>query len=219
MQMGAYIYNRDYQALPVQELKLAAYTIVANGGSCVYVTNAFRDGTVGAVLADRMAAVFREVSSYKEYLDNAEDIPFAAIYYSLASHVLSDSVYQGENRYRSSFEGAYKALTEEHVPFDIVGAEELTSDRIAKYKVLVVPDAVAMSDEEANVLRKFVESGGDIVATARTSLLDPNGAPRKSFALANGFGADYESPVNHDTSFIKPESNPICDGMDLRENI
>jgi hypothetical protein len=219
MQTGAYIYNRDYQALPVQELKLAAYAVVANGGSPVYITNAFPDGTVDTVLADRIATVLPEVSSYKQYLDNAEDMPFAALYYSLASHVLTDSVYQGENRYRSSFEGAYKALIEEHVPFDIVGAEGLASDRIAKYKALVLPDAVAMSDEEADVLRKFVESGGDVIATSRTSLLDTNGAPRKSFALADLFGADYENPLDYDTSFIKPESNPICEGIDLRENI
>jgi hypothetical protein len=126
------------------------------------------------VLADRVATGLREVSSNKAYLDNSEDTLFATLYYSLASHVLTDSVYQGENRYRSSFEGAYKALIEEHVPLDIVGAEELTSDRIAKYKVLVVLDAVAMSDE---------------------------------------------SPLNYDTSFIKPESNSICERIDLRENI
>jgi hypothetical protein len=219
MQTGAYIYNRDYQALPVEELALSAYTTVTNGGSPIYITNAFPDGTVDAVLADRMATVLQKVSSQKEYLDNAQDLHFAALYYSLPSHVLSDSVYQGANRYRSSFEGAYKALVEEHIPFDIVGSAELTSERIAQYKVLVVPDAVAMTGEEANVLRSFVENGGAIVATARTSLLDISGSPRSNFALADVFGADYENPLNYETSFIKPLSNPICDGIDLRENI
>jgi hypothetical protein len=219
MQTGAYMYNRDYEALPVPELKLAAYTIASNGGSPVYITNAFPDGSVDSLLADRMATVLREVSSNKEYLDSAEDMPFAALYYSLASHLFTDSVYQGENRYLSSFAGAYEALVEEHIPFDIVGAEGLTPSRIAKYKVLVVPDAVAMSDEEANTVREFVESGGNIIATARTSLLDTNGEPRRSFALADVYGADYENPLNYDTSFIKPEPNAICEGIDLRENI
>jgi len=69
------------------------------------------------------------------------------------------------------------------------------------------------------VLRKFVESDGVIIATARTSLLDTNGSPRKTFALADVFGADYGSPLNYETSFIKPQSNPLCEGIDLRENI
>jgi hypothetical protein len=219
MQSGAYIYARDYQALPLEELKLAAYTVVTNGGSPVYITNAFPDGSVDTVLADRMAKVLPDVSANKAYLENAQDLPFAALYYSRASHVLADSVYPGERRYLSSFEGAYKALMEEHVPFDIVGTEGISSDRIAKYKVLVIPDAVAMSDEEAGIVRKFVANGGDIIATARTSLLDTNGDSRKSFALADVFGADYESVLNYSTSFIKPEANAICEGIDPRENI
>jgi hypothetical protein len=75
MQMGAYMYSRDYQVLPVHELKLAAYTIVENGGSPIYITNAFPDGTVDTVLTDRVSTVLHEVSSKKNYLDNTVDVP------------------------------------------------------------------------------------------------------------------------------------------------
>jgi hypothetical protein len=60
MQVGVYMYNRDYQARPVHELRVAAYAIVANGGSPVYITNAFPDGSVDTVLADRLAKVLPE---------------------------------------------------------------------------------------------------------------------------------------------------------------
>jgi hypothetical protein len=219
MQMGAYIYNRDYQALPVHELKLAAYTIVENGGSPVYIDNAFPDGSVDTVLTERMSTVLHEVAAKRQYLDLEADVPFAALYYSRDSHILIDSNYQGENRYLSSFEGGYKALMEAHVLFDIVGSLGLTPDRISKYRVIVVPDGVAMSDQEASILRGFVENGGSIVATSRTSLLNANGSPHGSFALADVFGADYENPLNYDTSFIQPQSNAICEGIDVRETI
>ena len=58
-----------------------------------------------------------------------------------------------------------------------------------------------------------------MVATARTSLLDTDGSPRQNFALADLFGADYENPLNYETSFVKPLPNAICAGIDERENI
>jgi hypothetical protein len=219
MQVGAYMYNRDYQALPEQELRLAASTIVENGGSPVYITNAFPDGSVDTVLADRMANVLPEIAAERRYLESAKDLPFAGLYYSKHSDLLSDSVNAREHRYRSSFEGAYEALLEEHVPFDIVGTEELNFQKIAQYKILVVPDAVAMSGAQAGILRKFVENGGALIATARTSLLDSDGSSRPSFALADVFGADYENPLNYATSFMKPGTNQLCEGIDSRENI
>lgn len=219
MQMGAYMYTRDYQALPVEELKQAAYTIVANGGSPVYITNTFPDGRVDAVLTDRIAEVLPEVAALRPYLESAEDLRFAAVYYSYDCDLLSDSVHPDEHGYRSSFEGAYKALNEEHVPFDICDSKTLTSESAARYRVLIVPDAVAMSTAQAGILRKFVEAGGALIATARTSLLDIDGSPRPNFALADVFGADYESVLNYETSFMKPLANAICAGVDQREII
>lgn len=219
MQVGAYMYSRDYQAMPVQEMRLAASTIVTNGGSPVYITNAFPDGSVDTVLADRMTTVLHEIAAERPYLESTTDLPFAALYYSRDSDLLSDSVNRGQHRYRSSFEGAYEELLQEHVPFDVVGTEGLSSQKIAKYKIVVVPDAVAMSEADASILRKFVEEGGSLVATARTSLLDSDGSPRRNFALADVFGADYENPLNYKTSFMKPGVNKICTGIDSRENI
>jgi hypothetical protein len=76
-----------------------------------------------------------------------------------------------------------------------------------------------MSATQAAILGKFVEGGGALVATARTSLLDSDGSPRQNFALADIFGADYESPLNYETSFVKPMTNAICAGIDEQENI
>jgi hypothetical protein len=219
MQMGAYMYTRDYQAQPVEELKQQAYTIVANGGSPVYITNAFPDGRVDAVLTDRLAKVLPEINALRPYLESAEDLPFAALYYSRDCDLLSDSLHPGQHRYQSSFQGAYEALTEEHVPFDICDSESLGPERIAKYRVLIVADAVAMSSAQAATLAKFVEGGCALVATARTSLLSTDGSPRQNFALADVFGADYENPLNYETSFVKPLANAICAGIDERENV
>ena len=219
MQMGAFMYTRDYQALPVQELKQAAYTIVANGGSPVYIINTFPDGRVDEVLSDRMAAVFNDLAPKREFLDGATDENFAALYFSRDSQILGDSVHPGERRYRSSFEGAYKALTEEHVPFGVIGEAGLTPEKLSRYKVLLMPDAVVLGAGQSKAVEQFVRSGGALIGTSRTSLIDPSGADRTNFALSEVFGADYVNPLNYDTSFIKAGKHLICEGLDPRENI
>lgn len=219
MQVGAYMYTRDYQAQPVQELKQQAYSIVANGGSPVFITNAFPDGRVDTVLTNRLAKVLPEIASLRSYLDSAEDMSFAALCYSRDCDLLSDSLYPGQHRYQSSFQGAYKALMEEHVPFDIYDGEAINIEQLAKYRVVILPDTVAMSEQQARFLSKYVERGGALVATARTSLLDTDGSPRQNFALADVFGSDYENPLNYETSFIKPLANAICADIDVMENV
>lgn len=219
MQVGAYMYTRDYQAQPVPELRQQAYGIVANGGSPVFITNAFPDGRTDTVLSERLAKVLSEIRALRPYLESAEDLSFAALCYSRGSDLLSDSLYPDQHRYQSSFQGAYKALMEEHIPFDIYDCAALDLERIAKYRVLIVPDAVAMSGLQAESLVKYVQGGGALVASARTSLLDIDGSPRANFALADLFGADYENPLNYETSFAKALPNEICTGIDERENI
>jgi hypothetical protein len=108
---------------------------------------------------------------------------------------------------------------EEHVPFDICDSAALGSENAANYRVLIVADALAMSTRQAEVLSRFVQDGGALIATARTSLLDADGSPRQNFALADVFGVDYQNPLNYETSFIKPMENGICAGIDERENI
>lgn len=218
MQVGAYTYDRDYQPLPDHELQLAAASIIGNGGSPIYIINAFPDATPDQLVTDRISTVFKAVSSMREYLDGAKDLSFVALYYSGNSHLLADSISQ-DGSYLSSFEGAYKALIEEHIPFDIIGNQEITRERLAPYRALIVPDAVAMSGTEADIIRDFVQTGGSLIATSRTSLLDSDGTPRPNFALAEVLGADYENPLDYESSFIKPLGNLICKGIDPREEI
>ncbi len=59
-----------------------------------------------------------------------------------------------------------------------------------KLKVLVLPDLAVMSDKQARSIEQFVQAGGSIVATGRTSLMDIWGNPRENFALAQLLGVD-----------------------------
>src|SRR5260370_33642855 len=166
-----------------------------------------------------MAAVFNALASKREFVDDATDEDFAGLSFSRDSQILGDSVYPGERRYLSSLEGAYKALTEEPIPFGIIGEADLTPEKRTRYKVLLMPDAVVLSAGQSKAVEQYVRSSGALIGTSRTSLIDPSGAERTNFALSEVFGADYVNPLNYDTSFIKAGKHLICEGLDPRENI
>jgi hypothetical protein len=58
-------------------------------------------------------------------------------------------------------------------------------------RLLVLPDLAAMSAGQCAAVRRFVENGGSLVASGRSSLLDEDGQPRGDFALGDLFGARY----------------------------
>ncbi len=78
-----------------------------------------------------------------------------------------DSVHN--SRYLGEYRGIVKALSESHVPFDVLPSRLLTADQAARYDVLVAPSLAALSDAEAAVLSSFAQAGGTVVFTGTTT--------------------------------------------------
>jgi hypothetical protein len=81
-----------------------------------------------------------------------------------------------------------QVLIQGRVPFDVVLDADLAD--LSRYRLLVVPDAVCMSDEQAAAITTFVEAGGGLVATDRTSLYDEWYRQRPDLALRSVLGPD-----------------------------
>jgi hypothetical protein len=88
--------------------------------------------------------------------------------------------------------GAFRCACEEHLPLSLVNDWDVTADALSAYAVLLLPNAAALSDQQANAVREYVRMGGGLVASAETSLFDELGRPRGDFALADLFGVSYE---------------------------
>jgi hypothetical protein len=63
-----------------------------------------------------------------------------------------------------------QSLIEAHVPFDIILDRHL--DDLGRYKVLVLADQDALSDAQIAKISAFVDAGGGLVVTGRSSMLD-----------------------------------------------
>jgi hypothetical protein len=88
---------------------------------------------------------------------------------------------------QAAFRGAYRALVENHLPFDVLPdtklAEAERDGRFDRYKAIVLPNAAALSDEQAALLDRYVERGGGLVATFETGTRLPDGSARPEGAI------------------------------------
>lgn len=64
--------------------------------------------------------------------------------------------------------GAYEAMLENHVHFDIIHEGTLT-ERLSEYKLLVLTEQFRLTDETVEKIRQFVRDGGSVIATGRTA--------------------------------------------------
>ena len=91
--------------------------------------------------------------------------------------------------------GAFRACAEEHLPVNLINDWNLNAEDLAKYKVLILPNAACLDERQVKAIDEFVKNGGGLVASFETSLFDEFGEPRKNFALAAVLGADYRGPA------------------------
>jgi hypothetical protein len=65
-----------------------------------------------------------------------------------------------------------QALIQARVPFHLIFDEHLNHLSLAMCKVLILPDSECLSDEQLTSIRRYVESGGGLIATGQAGLYD-----------------------------------------------
>ncbi|HVU17579.1 MAG TPA: alpha-amylase family protein [Candidatus Didemnitutus sp.] len=101
------------------------------------------------------------------------------------------------------YHGIIQALVEARIPYVPVALDDVASATAALgLRALILPNIGAMSDAQADAIRKFAAVGGGVFATGATSVTNERGETRSDFALAGLFGAHL--PAEHD--FRRPAS-------------
>src|SRR5580704_9331381 len=81
-----------------------------------------------------------------------------------------------------------QSLIQGKIPFVIILDRHLAD--LSAYKVLVLADQDALSDEQVASIRNFVKAGGSVVATGRSSLMNEWRLVRPKLGLADVLGVD-----------------------------
>jgi len=189
------------------ELKVWVAEGVANGMKPCFVK-------FGAYIYDKrwmdaVAEMYEKYYKGEKYLRNTASLARVAVVYSQQT----DQKYGGkpwqENK-RDHALGIYELLVEDRMPFDMVNDKLLDEDHLKPYKLLILPNIAALSDEQCGQLRQFVQKGGSIVASFETSLYNEEGMPRNNFGLSDVFGVSYASNVEGPmkNSYLRLKSDP-----------
>jgi hypothetical protein len=113
-----------------------------------------------------------------------------AVHYSLLSvrgqwitdgHIQPHEVSDGNatsahlKRFHANRTAWLRALEDAGYQYDFLTTEQIEAGKLAGYKVLILPDSIALSDSETAAMRKFVEGGGLLLSDAETGLMDGHG--------------------------------------------
>ncbi len=108
--------------------------------------------------------------------------------------------------------GLYSALVDARIPFRFVSDARVTdgaTDLSAGFDVLVLANAMMLSDAEAVALDRFVEHGGVLIATAMSGAFDELGRPRATLPLACFPLARYAPPQQINGWTLDPEVSTL----------
>lgn len=214
---GRFPYDREYQTIPEHEMRLGIFSIAMNGGTPSIADNLFPDGRPNGVAYDRIAKVHAELKSKAGLFSGYRKSETVGLYYSHKSLTYSDSVWPGENRYLDGFDGAYLALMKSHVPFGILGARNVSAERLGAFKAIILPETIVMGQDEIAAFTDYVARGGKLVICGKSSLCDAGGIARADFGLSGPMGVHYEGIFNYRKSYVSVQDAEFGAGWDTRE--
>jgi hypothetical protein len=218
----------DYTVRPVADLKSEVMRYLAHGATCTIVDKANYDGTLDREAYRRIGEVFADAGAKRQFFGH-EPVAEVGLYFSARNrdwYGQPDATPSGAawterlatRRLYSAILGAHLALTESHISCGILLDENLSLERLRDFAVAYLPDVGCLGDREIDLLRRYVDSGGKLIATGQTGLFDPFGRPRRHAAFEELVGARLVRALETlDHYVVFPEQNgPFQAGLSAR---
>ena len=159
-----------------------------------------------------LGTVFGELKSIAPHMSEARPLRHIALVFSdKLSHQKGRHVHE----HGDAVKGFYDALTRAHVPFEMVRDDMLSADGLDAYSTLVLPNVWALTDDQIDAVRQFVQRGGRIVSTFETSRYTGEGWDRYEFGLGDVLGVRYLSEHEAPWCYVMPNrAHPVFEHID-----
>lgn len=89
-----------------------------------------------------------------------------------------------------------KFLSTYKIGYDIISDKDLEDGKHTKYKLLILPGAKSLSDEEVTAIKKYIDAGGSVFATSGTASYSQDGKWRGWEFFSEVFGLKFIHEVD-----------------------
>jgi hypothetical protein len=205
---------RAYDVREPEVLLTEMGSVVANGGFPQYYDQANPDGTLDQRSLRMLTPAFHGVATRQPWANVGKQVGYATILWSKSTQAIAPT--DAQKLYEDALQGAFASLTEMHLPTALISERDLTAGHMRDAKVLVLDAAECVSAKACAAIAAFVEAGGGLVVTGRSSMRDEDGNLLKNFGLADVLGTDYVDNTSKWYSFISAdEKHEVTDKLDL----
>jgi len=200
----------DWTLTTADTLKGLAAIALAHGGTLNINHVPFPCGDYAGIVPpgvwETVAETFRWVTEREPFCGVKKTVPVAGVLVSPRNVKLglARARLTGVSRYGSDAmkypEWAGQLLGESHIPYGLFYDESM--ERLDEYEVVLLPNQYHVSEELGGKLREYVQNGGQLVASYKTSLMDQDGNWLDNFSLADLFGTDLVRPSEYSVSYM-----------------
>jgi len=170
-------------------LRYECAAMLAYGSTCCIGDQLHPEGKMDDSTYEIIGQAYAEVEAKEPWCSNVDNVADVGLLSSASIRRVFES---------DADIGATRILLEGHIPFDVLDAEM----DFSKYKVIVLPDDVAVNDSPKNKLAQYVKNGGKLLLTGKSGL----SADGKQFLF--NIGATY-----HGENEIAPSYNLPIDSL------
>ncbi len=194
---------------PVEELRIESAIPTVHSAALLFIDAINPDGTINHDVY-RVLKIMNDSRAVYEPFLGGELLGDVAIYYD--KHSMYDPSQNGtpveQLRGRSDTNkinhlegvvGAARVLREAHIPFGVI--TNVTLDQLEHYRAVMIPSVLEMTPQQANRFRRFVEGGGVLYASGRTSL-DRFAKPAPRYLLEDVLGVRYRGTLGNQVTYF-----------------
>ncbi|MDD2479061.1 MAG: alpha-L-fucosidase [Victivallaceae bacterium] len=194
---------------PHEKFLMQGYAAIANNACFVLIDAIDPVGTLNQEFYKQANTIFKEIKKYEQYLDgNSKLIADVAIYYSFESALdfsmngtntrdfIADIAHSLKNK------NIVETFSKHHIPFTLITEKDL--DNLSDYQVVILSDVMMMDEREVSAFENYVQDGGSIYASMRTSLFPKNGTSKNDFQLNDLFGVSYSGKDTCKINYMSP---------------
>lgn len=173
-------------------LRYEAALSLANGARCSIGDQLHPGGRMDIATYSLIGEAYREVEEKEEWCQDTTAIADIAL---LSLEAASwEAGYEPIPQHNKHDAGAVRILLEGHYLYDVV---DMQAD-LSKYKVVILPDAIIITENIKAKLNVFLAGGGKVLATGRSGL-SPEGT---RFEL--NLGVEWQSVSAFRPSYLRP---------------